>query len=73
MPAPSAPVGACVLLAGIGPVSKATSAGRENIKLYGSILGTTDREVTRALEDIIAFSELGEFFRSTHSDLFRQA
>jgi ABC-type polysaccharide/polyol phosphate transport system ATPase subunit len=52
--------GRCVLLAGIGTGFQGHLSGRENIKLNGSILGLTDREVTERMEDIIAFSELGE-------------
>jgi len=52
--------GRCVLLAGIGTGFQGHLSGRENIKLNGSILGLTDGEVTERMEDIVAFSELGE-------------
>ncbi len=35
--------------------------GRENIYLYGSILGLKRREVNARLDEIIGFAELGEF------------
>ena len=59
MPAPSAPVGGAFCSPASAPAAGHLS-GRENIKLNGSILGLTDREVTDRMEDIIAFSELGE-------------
>ena len=37
------------------------ATGRENIYLRGSLLGMTKGEIGRHLEDIIDFSELGEF------------
>ena len=50
--------GRCVLLAGIGTGFQSNLTGRENIKLNGSILGLSDREVQEKLEDIIEFSEI---------------
>lgn len=38
--------------------------GRENIVLNGILLGLTRREVVERLEDIIAFSELGDFIEA---------
>lgn len=35
--------------------------GRENIYLNGAILGMTRREIDERLEEIVAFSEIGEF------------
>lgn len=35
--------------------------GRENIKLKGLMVGLTDQEITERMDDIIAFSELGDF------------
>ena len=35
--------------------------GRENIKLNATLLGLRRKEVNKRLEDIIAFSELGDF------------
>jgi lipopolysaccharide transport system ATP-binding protein len=37
------------------------ATGRENIYLRGSLLGMTNGEIARHLDDIINFSELGEF------------
>lgn len=39
----------------------AEATGRENIYLRGGMLGMSKQEVTRNLEDIIEFSELGDF------------
>jgi lipopolysaccharide transport system ATP-binding protein len=39
----------------------AEATGRENIYIRGGLLGLKRSEVTRQLEDIIAFSELGDF------------
>ncbi|AIG65720.1 ABC transporter ATP-binding protein [Weissella tructae] len=35
--------------------------GRENIKLKGLMVGLTDEEILERMDDIIAFSELGDF------------
>jgi ABC-type polysaccharide/polyol phosphate transport system ATPase subunit len=35
--------------------------GRENIKLYGLVLGLTPREIEKKFEEIVEFSELHEF------------
>jgi teichoic acid transport system ATP-binding protein len=35
--------------------------GRENIKLKGLMVGLTDQEIADRMDDIIAFSELGDF------------
>jgi len=37
------------------------ATGRENIYLRGSLLGMTNGEISRHLDDIMDFSELGEF------------
>jgi lipopolysaccharide transport system ATP-binding protein len=37
------------------------ATGRENIYLRGSLLGLTNAEIARHLDDIIDFSELGDF------------
>ncbi len=52
--------GRCVLLAGIGTGFQGHLSGRENVRLNGSILGLSDKEVLERMGDIIAFSELGE-------------
>jgi len=36
--------------------------GRENVQVNGRLLGLTDEEIAVRIEDIKAFSELGEFF-----------
>lgn len=36
-------------------------SGRENIRLKALMLGLTDREIDEKMDDIIAFSELGDF------------
>ena len=43
--------------AGFNPIL----TGRENIYVNGSVLGLTKREIDAKLEEIIAFSEIGEF------------
>lgn len=54
-------VGALIALgAGFNPIL----TGRENIYVNGSILGLTKREITEKIDDIIEFSEIGEFIDS---------
>lgn len=51
-------VGALIELgAGFNPIL----TGRENIYVNGSVLGFTKSEITRKLDEIIAFAEIGEF------------
>jgi ABC-2 type transport system ATP-binding protein/lipopolysaccharide transport system ATP-binding protein len=38
--------------------------GRENVFLYGALLGRTRRQIEREMESVINFSELGEFIDS---------
>lgn len=40
---------------------RGSMTGRENIKLKGLMVGLTDKEITERMDDIIAFSELGDF------------
>tara|TARA_Y100000813_G_scaffold197274_1_gene182246 strand:- start:740 stop:1468 length:729 start_codon:yes stop_codon:yes gene_type:complete len=49
------------LLAGLGTGFSPHQTGRENAILYGSILGHAEQEMREKLDEIIAFSELGEF------------
>jgi ABC-type polysaccharide/polyol phosphate transport system ATPase subunit len=49
----------CLLSFGVG--FKPDLTGRENIFINGSILGFAQREIQARLQDIIEFSELGEF------------
>lgn len=49
------------LLAGLGTGFSAHQTGRENALLYGSILGHSELEMREKLEEIIDFSELGDF------------
>ena len=53
--------GKCVLLAGIGTGFQSNLTGRENIRLNGSIMGLSDKEVVDRMDDIIAFSEIPDF------------
>jgi lipopolysaccharide transport system ATP-binding protein len=54
-------VGALIALgAGFNPIL----TGRENIYVNGSILGLTQREISEKIDDIIDFSEIGEFIDS---------
>src|SRR6202044_629424 len=51
-------VGALIALgAGFNPIL----TGRENIYVYGSVLGLAKREIDTKLEDIIDFAEIREF------------
>lgn len=49
----------CLLSFGVG--FNPHLSGRENVYLSGSILGLARREIDERFEDIIAFSELGDF------------
>ena len=49
------------LLAGLGTGFSGHQTGRENALLYGSIVGHSEEEMKSKLEEIIDFSELGEF------------
>ncbi len=49
----------CLLSFGVG--FNAHLSGRENVFLNGSILGLSQREINDRLDQIVAFSELGEF------------
>ncbi|HWL94733.1 MAG TPA: ABC transporter ATP-binding protein [Phycisphaerae bacterium] len=49
----------CLLSFGVG--FNAHLSGRENVFLNGSILGMPQRDIAKRLDQIIAFSELGEF------------
>tara|TARA_X000001036_G_scaffold375469_1_gene364336 strand:+ start:480 stop:1214 length:735 start_codon:yes stop_codon:yes gene_type:complete len=50
------------LLAGVRVGLNEHLTGRENVHLYGSILGHTQETMDSMMEDIIQFSEIGEFF-----------
>jgi ABC-type polysaccharide/polyol phosphate transport system ATPase subunit len=50
------------LLAGVSVGLNQNLTGRENVHLYGSILGHTKEVMDGMMEDIISFSEIGEFF-----------
>ena len=49
------------LLAGLGTGFSTHQTGRENALLYGSILGHSEDEMHKKLDEIIEFSELGSF------------
>ena len=49
------------LLAGVSVGLNANLTGRENVHLYGSILGNTEDEMDSKMKDILEFSELGDF------------
>ena len=50
------------LLAGVSVGLNQNLTGRENVHLYGSILGHTKEVMDSMMEDILSFSEIGEFF-----------
>jgi ABC-type polysaccharide/polyol phosphate transport system ATPase subunit len=50
------------LLAGVRVGLNEHLSGRENVHLYGSILGHKQEKMDQIMGDIIEFSELGEFF-----------
>ena len=50
------------LLAGVRVGLNENLTGRENVHLYGSILGHNKEVMDSMMDDIIGFSELGEFF-----------
>ena len=50
------------LLAGVRVGLNENLTGRENVHLYGSILGHNKEVMHSMMDDIIEFSELGEFF-----------
>jgi len=49
------------LLAGVGTGYSASLTGRENLVLYGSMLGISEQEVEGMMPEMIEFSELHEF------------
>lgn len=49
------------LLAGVSVGLNANLTGRENVHLYGSILGNSEDEMDSKMEEIVEFSELGDF------------
>ena len=49
------------LLAGLGTGFSGHQTGRENALLYGSILGHNEDEMREKLDELIDFSELGDF------------
>ena len=49
------------LLAGLGTGFSGHQTGRENALLYGSILGHNEDEMREKLDEVIEFSELGDF------------
>jgi lipopolysaccharide transport system ATP-binding protein len=53
--------GRCSALIELGAGFHQDLTGRENIYLYGTILGMTRREIAVKFEDIVDFSGLGEF------------
>ena len=50
------------LLAGVSVGLNQNLTGRENVHLYGSILGHSKDIMESMMEDIISFSEIGDFF-----------
>lgn len=53
--------GQSISLMAIGVGFKTQLSGRENIMLSGMLLGFSEKEVMAHMDEIIAFSELGEF------------
>ncbi len=39
-------------------------SGRENVKISGAVLGYTEKEISRKFDEIVEFSEIGEFIDS---------
>jgi ABC-type polysaccharide/polyol phosphate transport system ATPase subunit len=50
------------LLAGVSVGLNQNLTGRENVHLYGSILGHDRESMEGMMDDILTFSEIGEFF-----------
>ena len=50
------------LLAGVSVGLNQNLTGRENVHLYGSILGHNRETMESMMDDILDFSEIGEFF-----------
>lgn len=57
----SVAAGRISLLAGLGIGFSPHLDGRENAMLYGSILGFSEEEMRSRMEEIVDFSELGDF------------
>lgn len=53
--------GKLVPLIELGVGFKPELSGRDNVYLYGSLLGLTDREIESQYDDIVAFAELERF------------
>lgn len=49
------------LLAGVSVGLNSNLTGRENVHLYGSIIGNSEQEMDSKMDDILEFSELGDF------------
>jgi len=49
------------LLAGVSVGLNGNLTGRENVHLYGSIIGNSEQEMDSKMYDILEFSELGDF------------
>ena len=49
------------LLAGVSVGLNGNLTGRENVHLYGSIIGNSEQEMDSKMDDILEFSELGDF------------
>ena len=50
------------LLAGVSVGLNQNLTGRENVHLYGSILGHNKETMESMMDDILSFSEIGDFF-----------